>query len=121
MFREPLPDECPPDDAEEINGTLILYRLVNDKTVTEGDFDSNRYLFPTMKFRVDECHARGVSVFANQGDIQRILKMRRHREKRICIVELSEGAGYIRPNGRDSHHTWWPFAKYDILGSCKAL
>lgn len=121
MFREPLPNECPPDYAEEVSGTLIFYRLVKNQTVTEGDFDSARALSPSNRFSKDECHVRGVSVFARDEDLKKISKLRRHREKRICLVVLNQGAGYIEPNGQGSHHTWWPLADYDILGSCKVL
>lgn len=27
-YREPLPEGCPPDDAEEINAPRVVYRLV---------------------------------------------------------------------------------------------
>ena len=121
MFREPLPNECPPDDAGEISDTLIVYRLVKKETLTDNDFASERELRPTHTFNADECHARGVSVFTRHEDLARITKMRRHREKRICLVMLGQGAGYIQRNGQDSHHTWWPLAKYDILGSSKVL
>ena len=121
MFREPLPDECPPDDAEEISDTLIVYRLVKKETPTDRDFASERELRPTHRFSADECHARGVSVFMRRKDLARIMKMRRHREKWICLVVLSQGAGYIQRKGQGSHHTWWPLAEYDILGSSKVL
>ena len=121
MFRESLPPDCPPDDAEVVSSGLVVYRLVAKATPTEGDFDSERAKYPNKKFNTDECHALGVSVFTDCQDAGRILKLPLHIGERICSVLLEQDSGYIHPNGRYSHNTWWPLADYDILGSSRVL
>lgn len=63
-YREPLPDNCPPDAAEAINAPRIVYRLVRNIPPTDADFRSQRSERPEQIFRdVTECQARGLSVF----------------------------------------------------------
>ena len=40
-YREPLPEGCPPDDAEEITTPRIVYRLVRSNPPTDDDFRSS--------------------------------------------------------------------------------
>ena len=42
IFREPLPDDCPPDDAEEITSPHLVYRLVRNIPPINDDFRSQR-------------------------------------------------------------------------------
>jgi hypothetical protein len=41
------------------------------------------------------------------------------RGSRVCAVRLGAGAGRLLQTFRPSHHTWWPFAAFDILGHCE--
>ena len=121
MFREPLPTGCPPDEADEVTESLVVYRLLKSSTPLNEDFDSQRAERPNIRFNTDECHARGLSVFTRRQDLERILKMPRHRGKRVGRVLLGMGPGYIQKTGRGSHHTWWPFSEYDILRNCAVV
>ena len=33
----------------------------------------------------------------------------------VCRLRLDTGAGELLQTGQRSHHTWWPFASYDLL------
>ena len=37
-YREPLPDDCPPDEADEITSPRLVYRLVRGIPPTNEDF-----------------------------------------------------------------------------------
>ena len=66
LYREPLPDNCPPDTAEEINAPRTVYRLVRNNPTTDDDFRFQRSEQPERIFRdVTECQARGLSVFVS--------------------------------------------------------
>ena len=68
---------------------------------------------------VDECQARGVSVFMNLEDVNKRRQRRNLRGTLICAVILDKGAERIlQPNPKSSHCTWWPLAEYDILAKC---
>ena len=121
-FREPLSDDCPPEDADEIGELRVVFRLVSQNPPTEDDFRSQRAEHPNRTFRnVSECQARGLSVHSDVRASENILRLP-HMHRRgmvICQVVLDAGAGYIQQTGRDrSHHTWWPLASYDILNHC---
>ena len=75
-YREPLPDDCPPDEAEEITSPRLVYRLVGGVPPTDDDFRSQRAEKPNAQFNVSECRARGVSVFTNLSDAERQTRRR---------------------------------------------
>ena len=73
LYRELLPDDCPPDDAEKIDAARFVYRLVRNNPPTDDDFLSQRAERPDQIFRdVTECQARGLSVFTNLNIAERL-------------------------------------------------
>ncbi len=120
-YREPLPEGCPPDDAEEITAPRIMYRLVRNNPPTDDDFRSQRAERPAARFKVSECQTRGVSVFANRRDAERQTEIPRLKALAVCQVDLSAGAGRIKRTGGSSHHTWWPYSDYEILANCRMV
>ena len=42
IFREPLPDDCPPDEAEDITSPHLVYRLVRNIPPINDAFRSQR-------------------------------------------------------------------------------
>ena len=121
IYREPLPDDCPPDEAEEITSPRLVYRLVRGIPPTDEDFRSQRAEKPTAQFNVSECRARGVSVFTILSDAERQTRRRNLRDLTLCQVVLATGAGRIEKTGGSSHYTWWPYDSYDILANCRLV
>ena len=118
-YRDPLPEDCPPADAEEVGDVLDVYRLVRTLPPTEADFLSQRQEHPERKFtNVTECRARGLSVFTSAEEARRRLASVKFRGMHVCRVRLRIGAGSLLKTGGGSHHTWWPFAQFDILDEC---
>lgn len=118
-YREPLPDGCPPDAAEEIVRPRDVFRLVRTNPPTAKDFRSQRAEKPDRTFpEIDECQARGLSVHADRRDSEKALRLPALRGRLICRLRLGAGAGKIQQTGRPSHHTWWPLADYDVLTQC---
>jgi hypothetical protein len=117
-YREPLPADCPPDEAAEIAAERIVFRLVRGNPPALADFRSQRAERPTAAFRIPECLLRGLSVFAERADCERTRKLPRFRGSSVCRVRLGMGAGRIQQTFQPSHHTWWPFAEFDILTYC---
>ena len=121
-YREPLPDDCPPDTAEEIDAPRVVYRLVRNNPPTNDDFRSQRAERPDRIFRdVTECQARGLSVFASRNVAEQLSTRGSLQRTAVCQVTLAPGAGRIQPTGRRSHHTWWPLADYDILANSQVV
>lgn len=121
-YREPLPDDCPPDEAEEIGFPRVVYRLVRNHPPAHDDFQSQQAEQPDRVFRDDtECQTRGLSVFASRNVAEQLSTRGILRGTAVCRVTLASGAGSIQPTGRRSHHTWWPLANYDILANCRVV
>ena len=121
-YREELPDDCPPENAEEIISETICYRLVNNDPPTDGDFRSQRTLEPNRDFGVSECRARGLSIFMQAADAARVAQRGRNLQgAKLAQVTLKQGAGYIKQTGSRSHHTWWPYKAFDVLANCEVM
>ena len=118
-YREPLPQGCPPDAAEEVSTMWRVFRLVRTNSPTDIDFRSQRAEKPSYRFcGVTECQVRGLSVFAARQDAERALRLPKLRRCLLCRVQLEAGAGHIQQTGRPSYHTWWPLAEFNILARC---
>lgn len=121
MFREQLPEGCPPSEANEIVQTMIVYRLARANPPTDNDFRSQHSLRPNVKFKLSECIARGLSVHKDRQDSENLTKLPKFRSSRVCKVTLENGAGRVMQTGKPSHHTWWPYADFDILARCEVV
>ena len=119
-YREPLPDDCPPDEAEQITAPRLVYRLVRNNPPTNDDFRSQRAEHLERVFRnITECQARGLSVRTDLDSAVKLTGLRTMRGRKICQVQLNRGAGRIMQSGEDPHHsTWWPLADYDVPANC---
>ncbi len=92
-YREPLPDNCPPDEAEEITSPRLVYRLVRHNPPTDDDFWSQRAEGPDRVFRnISECQARGLSVRTDLDSAVELLGLRTMRGRMISQVQLDHGA-----------------------------
>lgn len=94
-YREPLPEDCPPSEAEEVAGMREVYRLVRNNPPAELDFRSQR----AVRMPYSRCRSGDVR------DCERARKLPALRGRLICRVQLITGAGRIQPTGRPSHHT----------------
>jgi len=121
-YREPLPEGCPPAEAEEVNAERVVYRLVRGHPPGLDDFRSQRAERPQGVFRgVSECLARGLSVHSQRADSEKTRKLPRFKNSFVCRLRLANGAGRIQPTFQPSHHTWWPLASFDILGHSEVV
>ena len=115
MWREELPEKCPPKDAIQPEGDLY-YRLVNNKPASETDFHSQRELNPTTHYNASECIARALSVFSDISSAYNLKKLPRHRNKDIVALKLNIDSGLLKRTGRDKfHYSWWVLKKTEPL------
>ena len=113
-----MPEDCPPIAAQEIIAERVVFRLAQTNPATLDDFRSQRSINPSAKFSVSECHASGLSVHADRRDSEQTKKLPKFKHCIVCSVRLEAGAGRIQQTFKPSHHTWWPFAGFDILAHC---
>ena len=116
-YLEELPPECPPSEAKLIETPIKVFRLVKTNPPTTDDFKSQLLLQPRRKFK-DECIARGLSVWSSREKCKNVRRLPVYKNSFLCKVSLDSGAGHIKWNGDSFHHTWWPFATYNIINCC---
>jgi hypothetical protein len=122
-YLEILPEGCPPPEAHEVKTSREVLRLVSANPPTLEDFKSEGAKNPGKRYR-DECRASGLSVVLSREDCDTLLKLPTQTGKMVCSVTLTAGAGSIQKTSttlRPTHHTWWPFAEFDILGHSNVI
>ena len=136
VYRDTLPDGCPPEIAEVIDGARIFYRVTRSPIDPAEDFKSFRQESSMHKSStIDECIANGLTVYATLEAAENTL--RHHRDvgkskkwqdkESICMLELTAGAGAIlrtqggQPADRGEHWTWWPARKFNIHAHAKSV
>lgn len=119
-YRENLPCNCPPPNAEDIDHVRIMYRLIPNDTPSEEDFYSLLKRKPNAQFRstFDTCNANGVSLYSDPKSA-RTQPRKKFKDFRLCCLRLQRGAGKILKTYGTDHYTWWPFAEFDVLGCCE--
>ncbi len=107
-FRDHMPDDCPPDDAERAAGRV--YRMIQVNTPTADDFLSFRELKPGRSYP-SNCIASGLSIYTEQEGIRRLrARVPRFRKMRVAEGQLNAEHGKMKNTPsrlHHSHHTWW--------------
>ena len=102
-WYEQLPPLCPPADANPCNGRY--YRIAKGNPANDSDFFSQRKLQPDKVFvgpGVDECIAHAISLFADENDVAKRLKL------------LQPKDGVMKKTFSDSHFSWWRSNDFDV-------
>lgn len=121
MFAEPLPEQCPPENAAKLSESTEFFRVASSNPVSIEDFRSVKWLNPNRQVD-DNCIASGLSIFQRESDTERILKLPSFKNGRVVKIVLGPTSGLILATPRNaacSHFTWWPFKEFDILSSCE--
>lgn len=114
-WYEELPPQCPPIDASPCNGRF--YRIAKGNPASDGDFYSQRKLQPDKVFighGIDECIARAISLFADENDAVKRLKLPKFRKANIAEVILQPKDGVMKKTFSDSHFSWWRSTDFDV-------
>lgn len=120
MWFEPLPDQCPPNDAFEPNG--MYFRLADGEKPTCSDFWSHRKIWPTKSFHTTECIAMAVSVFSDAAPLSALKKMPLHASKSIVAVHLLPDSGRVKQTGANTHHhSWWRALDFEVIKSVQQV
>ena len=120
-WAEELPLACPPLGTASPPKGEHYYRLTDQSPPVDKDFWSNRRLFPTAIYRVDECHARALSVFRCPIECEKMSKLPLQLSKRFIVELILDGdSGMVERTGkRKEHYSWWLKAEFDPLKIAK--
>ncbi len=121
-IEDPLPPDCPPNDAiESDNG--IYYRLVDTFPPTLEDFYSQKKKYPNKNFYVNfsECIQKSCSIFSTYKSCDSVRKaFKSHRNQKIVKIVLSSSCGLIKRTGNTpNHYSWWIKTDFDPIPFCQ--
>lgn len=114
MWKEALPEKCPPESATGINRKV--FRAINSNTLTEDDFQC--YAVANVRYK-NICKAYAISFFDTTEKILEAFK-RKKLGNFIAEIELKENHG-VAHFDKDSGHlsVWfyntWEFSNFTIL------
>ena len=63
---------------------------------------------------VDECIAHAISLFADEKDVARRLKLPKFRHANVAELILQPKDGVIKKTFSDSHYSWWRSNDFDV-------
>lgn len=119
-YRDELPENCPPPEAEEIAEPRVVYHFARRVPPARRDFRTTLARQPGKFFPPRErCLAAGLSVFGDAAVCEAWQRRGRFRGSVIAAVSLEAGAGSILKTGGPSHYTWRPAADFDIAAHCR--
>lgn len=120
-WAEPLPPNCPPEDANPPRNEQY-YRLIENSEPSDIDFCSHRMQWPNKIFKTSECITRAISVFDKIISCQRVRLLPTHKNKKIIEITLPQESGLIKQNGKDiSHYSWWRSKEFNPLDYCTII
>ena len=119
MFREDLPDQCPPAGAIAPDD-MEVFRVIRSDQPSVGDFDSQARLGTvSLEGREAEfvCRAFACSVFSQIAGARKLTKLPKFKShKFIARLRLTPDAGSVH-NSSGYHWDWWISSSWDTL-SC---
>jgi hypothetical protein len=114
MYLHDLPDECPPTDSSEPNGSY-LYRLIMASIINDSDFIPLYADRPHLKDSIDWCQWMWLSVFSSIDDrVKELMKLPKFTN--ISVSELQHDSWKVKatPTKQHSNHvTWRPYSSID--------
>ena len=114
MFREHLPEACPPLDAQEPSN-LVVYRLIPDLPAVALHFASHASLGKKMPGGIDPCRWASCSVFASMESVNDLRKLPKFKLYKWAIkLVLGSEAGRVK-SGEAGHYDWWIYSGYDPI------
>ncbi|QTA91902.1 hypothetical protein [Desulfonema magnum] len=126
MYKEKLPKNCPPKNAQENTDDLILFRIFKGGHLEELEFKPYSREFPDNPKLQKQCQAFGVSFFTT---FERALDVCRESfEKRnkklgnfIAEIKLKPGVGKYKITPKSGHCNVWFYDSFNILKDVELL
>lgn len=115
---EPMPDQCPPEDAVETS--LTAFHFCREVPPGPSDFEPlTRRPHRPFDSAEHECQASGISVFVDRADALALRALvPKFRKWVLSVVFIGPTDGRVKHTsgvGRSpSHHTFWPYQGSDF-------
>ncbi len=114
VFRESLPDNCPPTDAVNVAYDAI-YRFLPSNPPEDSHFDSYAAKEKPRPEVVDLCRWSSCSFFLAKKTAIKLLPKLRGRFKFLACLKVPEGSGLSKE--KKGHIDFWFFNTFDPLSA----
>jgi len=112
MFREELPDQCPPHEAVDV-AYERLYRAVPADPPLNEHFDSHARLGKPKPDTVDDCRWASCSLFTHRRKATNVAKLPKLRPVCQFVAELRVDVGAGLSQLRKQHVDFWFYKEFD--------
>ncbi len=124
MYKEKLPNHCPPQMALE-NESIVLYRIFQRNKLNDHEFIPYNRLYPDNQRFQQLCEAFAVSFFLSYDHAlqkyQEILRKNKKMGSFIAKLKLAPGIGKLTINVHTGHCNLWWYEHVKIDSEVKLL
>ena len=112
MWKEELPENCPPEEAFEMKQTV--FRLLKDKEPQESDFYSFIKLNPDNNRYKNLCKAYAISSFNTKENVLIAKKKsKRNIGNYVCEMEITKEVGKNDFTVKSGHFSTWIYSSWE--------
>jgi len=111
-YWEPLPEQCPPAEAEDI-AIDIAYRVVFTNPPKQEQFASLKALGRDMPPGTDECRFASCSLWSCPTQVRKIAGLPKVRIQNPLIAELQIAQGSGTSITKNKHIDFWIYDSFD--------
>jgi len=116
MWKENLPNDCPPETAEEIEEKV--FRIVKDEEPTPDDFKPYAKLYPNNKRYKNLCRAYAVSFFDTLENATKAFLSAKTRNrclgKYVVEYKMSKNFGCCEYKKESGHYSIWFYSNWNF-------
>jgi hypothetical protein len=116
MWKEKLPENCPPKTARELEQDV--FRILQDENPTENDFIPYAKLYPNNKRYKNLCKAYAISFYDSLENTKEAYKLALKRGRRlgnyIGQFKLTVKDGLSEYDSRTGHISTWFYNSWDF-------
>lgn len=113
-FKEKLPKQCPPIDAEDRSYDEI-WRALPETTPKPEHFLSKAATETCTLPDIDPCRFASCSMFTTKNSASKILGFPKYRNGALAKLNLPVGAGLSKK--KKQHVDFWAYAGFDFVGA----
>lgn len=116
MWKEILPNNCPPNTAKELE--MEVYRILANQVPSETDFQSYFKLYPSNPRYNNDCKARAISFYNTFENASTALRLAIDRGNNIGNFigkyQLTKSDGKNEIKIKSGHISTWFYSKWDL-------
>jgi hypothetical protein len=124
MYKEKLPDNCPPKSALE-NESMILYRIFQNNKLDSTEFIPYVKRYPNdLRFQKD-CKAFAVSFFVSYdfalSKYEELLRKAKSLGNFIAKLKIPPKIGKVKVSNKTGHCSLWFYDSCDINNDIECI